>query len=277
MQELNGLIDVPPNVDVDADIDVDDGKDWCDECDPSGVCRVVRKGTFEGREIYCDCEFGKYKQHRKLKQMQYHFKNCGVPKRLHGVNMETARAMYSNEAMQSPTMDCVRDFLNGWSTTDPESGNEREGLCIFGKNGVGKSSLMVIVARRIYRFGLVPFYIKYSDMIENGIQDNFTNEDVHGRIVANVQKDVCKTADVLFVDDLGDPFGNYSKQESKNKRDIFFNIISYRHENMLPTHLTSNYKSLGHLANQFDPRIASRIKEMCATTVFNNVDVRNHC
>ena len=79
----------------------------------------------------------------------------------------------------------------------------------------------------------------------------------------------------LCLDDLGDPFAPQDDYvETKDRRDILFRILSARHEKGLTTHISANFFDFDEMREQFDPRIADRIKEMCAVVEMEGPNLR---
>ena len=72
---------------------------------------------------------------------------------------------------------------------------------------------------------------------------------------------------VLAIDDLG------SERITDWTRVTLYMIINSRYNAMLPLYVTSNY-NLKELADNFDPRIASRLKQMCTTIKLIGKDKR---
>lgn len=238
----------------------------CGQCDLSG-----RRPD----GLYCDCSFGRRKQAADMQAVEDRFDNAGVPTRLHGADLEGLRRLAGEKVMQQPALKAVCSVLDGEPATDPEHGTERPGICLLGPNGIGKSGLLVILARQVFRFGRIPLWIKYADLVRDGVQAGYgvtCAEDVE---LSTVRLQAAQRVHTLCLDDLGDPFaptGDYV--ETKDRRDILFRILSARHEEGLTTHISANFGSFEELKQQFDPRIADRVKEMCAVCTMEGPNLR---
>ena len=165
--------------------------------------------------------------------------------------------------------DAVRALEEKGEVTDPGHGTKRGSLCLLGRNGTGKSGLLVHLARQHFLAGQIPLWIKYADLVRDGVQAGY------GTSVEYAPGLELSTVDVLLIDDLGDPFApSGSYVETSDRRDILFRILSARHEEGLPTHITSNHRSLQEIKEQFDPRTADRVKELCATVEMDGTNLR---
>ena len=276
---MQGKIQIPKDVNLDKyDLDkyhFDKGDTFpCDNCDPSGVKGRYKSEPFSGRLIYCNCQYGKKMHLKKQQSMESCFNHCGIPKRLHGVTVDTAKRKFDTSTIHSRTWDVFMELKRNFQCTDPRTQKLRDGITLLGKNGVGKSGLLVIMAREYWKSGLTPLYIKYQDLVKNGIQSGYDEYNKQEIQMSYIRKRIVCNADVLILDDLGDPFESRREQETKDRREILFNVIAERHERKLPILISGNYKSLDAIAKQFSPRIASRIKEMTAIATLHNRDLR---
>jgi DNA replication protein DnaC len=236
----------------------------CDRCDFRGIEKVVQVSPRRTQQVYCDCRHGRRKHLEHYRRLHDVFDHAGVPDRLRGATLQSLEKA-GPDVMQSEAVRAVRRL---------KSGADREGLCLFGPNGIGKTGLLVIIARHYYTEGYTPLFIKYGDLIRDGIQagyGQYTREDVE---LSGLRLRTAQRADVLCLDDLGDPFGGSDYEETKDRRDLLFQIVAARHERSLPTHITANYGDLTDLMQQFDPRIADRLREMCTVTHFHAESLR---
>lgn len=69
-----------------------------------------------------------------------------------------------------------------------------------------------------------------------------------------------KTAEMLFIDELGAE--NVSVKSWGNELTPIIDLLSYRHDHQLFTMVTTNY-DMGRIDENYGPRIADRLKEMC--------------
>ena len=283
--ETEALEDLtPPEVELGRSNDGADapGEGRLDSSSPADVARPqggCGECNLQGRRLdtglYCDCELGKRKHLDAMQSVEDRFDTAGVPTRLRGVTLEGYRELAGEEAARQPAVEAVQTLLEGRPATDPTFGTERPGICLLGANGIGKSGLLVILARHVFRAGHVPLWIKYADLVRDGVQAGYGvtyREDVE---LSTLRLQAAKRVHTLCLDDLGDPFAatrNYD--ETGDRRDILFRILSARHERGKTTHITANYGGLGELQEQMDPRIADRIKEMCAVYTMRGPNLR---
>jgi len=210
-----------------------------------------------------------------MERIEERFDRAGVPDRLDGVTLESLRHRAGDVVMRTEAVRAVRQLLSGKTATDPEHQTEHGSVCMLGTNGRGKSGLLVILARHVFaEKGRVPLFIKYADLVRDGVQagyGTYTNEGVE---LSEIRRQAAQRVHTLCLDDLGDPFSDPDSSESADRRDILFRILSARHEQGLPTHFTANFSSLHEIARQMDPRIADRIKEMCAVVQMDGPNLR---
>ena len=77
-----------------------------------------------------------------------------------------------------------------------------------------------------------------------------------------------------YYDDILHVSRSFLINETRDRRDLLFQVLSARHKRGLITHFTANFDSLQGIARQFDPRIADRIKEMCAVVEMGGQNLR---
>ena len=261
--EPGDLPDLPDSGDA---TEVARAQGGCGECDLSG-----RRPD----GLYCDCRFARRKQVADMQAVEERFDNAGVPDRLRGATLDGLRELAGEEVMQQPAVQAVRDVLSGEPATDPTHGTERPGVCLLGPNGIGKSGLLVVLAREVFKSGRIPLWIKYADLVRDGVQAGYGVTHVEDIELSTVRLQAAQRVHTLCLDDLGDPFapsGDYV--ETKDRRDILFRILSARHEKDLTTHISANFASFEELKQQFDPRTADRIKEMCAVHTMEGPNLR---
>lgn len=237
-----------------------------------GDCGINGRSKDEPR--YCSCEYGRECQVRHMRRIEERFGEAGVPTRLQGVSLDSLKDRAGDVVMHTEAVQAVRDLMTDDTTIDPEYGTEHDGLCILGTNGRGKSGLLVILARQVFLDGHVPLFIKYADLVRDGVQSGYGEYTSEGVELSEVRRQAAQRVHTLCLDDLGDPFAEHDKAETQDRRDILFRILSTRHERGITTHFTANYSSLGEIARQFDPRIADRIKEMCAIVQLDGPNLR---
>lgn len=154
----------------------------------------------------------------------------------------------------------------------------RQGMCITGPVGVGKTMALCLLARdwliqraettaghmwgdfsRFYwRFIVFPEFIMR-------VQDAFNNK--KGEETAWEMLEEIAKVPALIIDDLG------AEKPTEYVRQATYFIINHREMNQLPTFITTNF-SMDHLDENLDPRISSRIAGMCEVIRMEGADRR---
>jgi len=246
----------------------------CEDCDYRGAADRVG-----GADVYCDCQHGRRKHYEHFQRIHDRVPESGVPKHLIGVTLESLRAVAGDDVMDTEAVQAIQAPLNGHETgyLDPEHGTYHGGLCVLGPNGKGKTGLLTILARKAYREGFTPLFVKYADLysaVQAGYGQFVEGSPQHD--LGQIRVETAQRVDVLCLDDLGDPFAEAQSDYNvpKDRRDILFRVLSSRHEAGRPVHITANHASLQEIARQFDPRIADRIKEVCAVVQMDGPNLR---
>jgi DNA replication protein DnaC len=122
--------------------------------------------------------------------------------------------------------------------------NYSKGLYLTGSVGVGKTSLMALIARWFAKYFIVkPYFVTTGVLFDMYFEKKYTE----------VNKLMEST--VLFLDDLGREYG------SDYPLSKFENFMEYRYGNMLPTFITSNLKIEDLKKREGFERIADRIND----------------
>lgn len=255
----------------------------CTACDHRGIRRSGRLGS-----VYCTCPLGRERQRLHLLRNEKLFDHAGIPTHLKHVTLDSLRAV-DDLTGKEDAVEAVASITETGTVTCPVTGHVRRSLCLFGRPGIGKSGLLVVVARDVYRKGFVPLWIKYLDLVKSVQAGYGQHIDFDGPELSTLRIQAAQQASVLFLDDLGDPYasehagrgagrsayaGTPARGESKDRRDIAFQVLSARHERQRPTFISANYQSLDGAYRQFDPRFADRIKEMCALVTMSGKNLR---
>lgn len=141
------------------------------------------------------------------------------------------------------------------------------GVFLYGPNGVGKTGLLTsAMLRRVQQTGESRYWFRFSDMLR-AVRDGYRDE------TSSIKTLLLQRVRLLMLDDLGDPFS--TGPESDNARSIFYDVVSYRYDMGLPMLLTSNHTTLEAFVDDFDPRTADRILDMCAHAYMGGRNLRH--
>jgi len=128
-----------------------------------------------------------------------------------------------------------------WAQVMDEAGVDNgQCLVLAGPTGVGKSTAMAWLARRLAEKGRRPLWQYAPEMFAR----------LH---MGEIQHHVITVADVLLIDDLG-------AEDEPRYRAKFEALIYYRHAARRPTMITSNLKA-EEFVNRYGPRVVDRLQE----------------
>jgi DNA replication protein DnaC len=155
----------------------------------------------------------------------------------------------------------VRDYTENLSFKYIKSKKSQRGLCLIGGPGVGKTGLISCVEPLIAQKGhfMLSLYVpELLRLIKNSEQ------------AENMLK-VMRTAEVLFLDDLGNPL--FADPISPEVYSLFVCIFDARLKHNRPTFITTNLDE-DTLEEQFGTYILSRIQTLCHMFILPGIDLR---
>jgi DNA replication protein DnaC len=155
----------------------------------------------------------------------------------------------------------VRDYTENLSFKYIKSKESQRGLCLIGGPGVGKTGLISCVEPLIAQKGhfMLSLYVpELLRLIKNSEQ------------AENMLK-VMRTAEVLFLDDLGNPL--FADPISPEVYSLFVCIFDARLKHNRPTFITTNLDE-DTLEEQFGTYILSRIQTLCHMFILPGIDLR---
>ncbi|QHX36096.1 primosomal protein DnaI [Spiroplasma sp. TIUS-1] len=114
-----------------------------------------------------------------------------------------------------------------------------KGIYIYGKVGVGKTEFLKVTANRFLQKGKKVVFIKTLTLTTKA------HDEMFAEIKSKNTLNMCKYAEVLFLDDVGE-----EKPTTWKRDEILFNIIDYRYSHKLLTFFSSNL-NLTKLRNKY--------------------------
>ena len=208
---------------------------------------------------FCPCRAGAERRARFEAGVTLGDPSCRTPSRLDGASLAGCRVAVRD----APTADAraerhaATDAAERFDRAVRDGRAPTAGLCLFGPVGTGKSYTLAALAAALRDRGVPVVWTTYASMV--GAVQRHYGTDRAGTVEVNLQR-----CPVLAVDDLGDPFRTRGAvQETEDRRRIVLGVVAERAAHFRPTLISANYGSLQEMADQFDPRIADRVREAC--------------
>jgi len=236
---------------------------------PCGSCNGMGR-TRDGS--FCSCDYGQEKQQKHTKRIRDTFRSAGVPSRLRKHTLASWDEKCGGEDGKARARGLVREIIEDGTATGRQ-GTARPGLLLYGDNGIGKTGLMSGLLKRLFDQGHAVLWIKWSGMIDD-VQATYDGSSQGTSTEARVS--ALQRVSHLFLDDFGEPFRSRDRwRVSDDRRDITWQVLSARHEEDKPTFITTNHEGLTPISDQFSPRIADRIMEMCTVAEMSGRNLRH--
>ncbi|WP_220208845.1 hypothetical protein [Reticulibacter mediterranei] len=155
----------------------------------------------------------------------------------------------------------VEDYIENLNFHHIRSKGSQHGLCLIGGPGVGKTGLISCIEPLIAqkgRFMLSLYVPELLRLVKNP------------ELAENMLK-VMRTAEVLFLDDLGNPL--FADPVSPEVYSLFVCVFDARLKHNRPTFITTNLDE-DTLEEQFGTYILSRIQTLCHMFILPGIDLR---
>lgn len=242
----------------------------CTVCQDSGwisagtktIKRVCPDGRVEEYEVSSGVRKCECRSRHLGKQL---LNKAGLPT-MHGT------ATFDNYEPLTPTQQMARlmakKYVEGWPATS------EKGLLFIGASGVGKTHLLVAMAKELIECRLVSCAFVDFNMFLDRRKDEFarkTTDEETARVL---------NADLLFLDDIG------VSRMTDFAGEVLSKIINERYNRRLPLVATTNLKftgsenarlsDTGELGDRIGPRAFSRLSEMCRVLTIDGVDFRQN-
>jgi len=182
------------------------------------------------------------------KQNEERLESMGIRKRFYYSTFDTYRAETKDQEI---ALTVCRDFAE----RKKEVSETGENLFLVGMPGTGKNHLACSIVRE---FGNGSIIVKASDMIRN-IRESYRKDSIDTE-----QYLIEKYASyrLLAINEIGVQFG------TEAEKNIIFEVIDLRYENMLPTIFISNL-NLQEIKNYIGDRVIDRMMENGKVVIFN--------
>lgn len=154
----------------------------------------------------------------------------------------------------------LEDF---WSMEREEFAEARNGLCLVGRPGAGKTHTAWFVVRQLLERG-------WDNVAFHSVPvlfDEFTHRSQNKRADKDLI-DALVSVDLLVLDDLG------AKPLTEFREERLLRVLDGRYAGQMPTIVTTNIAT-ENFSQHFGARNASRIAGMCRVVLFANKDWRS--
>jgi DNA replication protein DnaC len=142
----------------------------------------------------------------------------------------------------------AKRFVEGFSR------ETKEGLCLWGVPGNGKTELAGMIANTVHTAGYSVVFIKVSDLLER-LRSSFDKENKENE--AQIMK-ALRTCDLLILDEVGS-----EKIVGKEwAHDVVLRVVDGRYVDLKPIVITSNI-AMSQLDGVVGERIQDRFYQMC--------------
>ena len=162
---------------------------------------------------------------------------------------------------QREYMENIRNYLYDYSTNYTE---KDKSILLYGPVGVGKTYMLSSVAREIINRGYSVVYMSAMQLLKKLFSIRYKN--FNDQPQPEVEE-ILYDCDVLMIDDLG------TENSSDTNISLLFDLLNYRIQQQKTTMISTNI-SLDDLSEQYDARIASRIKGEFMPIQFFGRDIR---
>lgn len=171
--------------------------------------------------------------------------SSGIPERFMNRTLSTYQPSNSNESQQK-----IFSFCKEYA--DDFKKNKSIGLSFFmlGMVGTGKTHLSIGIALEIMQNGYTSVFTSASKMLRS-IKETYRkdSEKSEGEVIA-----IYSTCDLLIIDEVGVQRG------SDYEKDMLFDVINERYENLRPTIILSNL-TLEEIKSYLGERVFDRVRE----------------
>lgn len=190
--------------------------------------------------------------------------SSGIPPRFQEAHLSTNCEQYAHDTGKEKALAAAQRLAKEGLIR--QRGRERFCLLLSGPYGTGKTWLATAAFKELLYRQKSGLWQKYYAFIRSvqasyGASSDTTTEAVLGRY---------RRTPVLLLDDVGDLT---VEQETRDRRNLLYEMLDYRNDHLLPTLITTNLGA-EELRDQFGERTMQRILEMCALIGMDGQNLR---
>ena len=142
------------------------------------------------------------------------------------------------------------------------SGERKKGVILSGVNGIGKTHLAVAIVLHMTSIGKRANFKNIVDLISE-LKDSFKSG-------SELYLHSLLDCELLVLDDLG---AEYSRNDSGWVSELIYKILNRAYEDKKIVVITTNLSDY-ELTNKYEPRIISRLRDMCEYITWGDKDHR---
>lgn len=178
-----------------------------------------------------------------------------------GVAKRFQRCSFENYKVSNPNQKEVKEVMQEFAENFHQHLDAGTPVLLLGGVGTGKTHLASAIANHIAIDGYDTIFRSVSGIIRS-IRDSWGKSGEESKLI-----EIYKTVDLLIIDEVGVQNG------TPNERNILFDIINARYEDVMPTIMITNCK-FDKFTEQVGLRIASRIQHNGTYIPFDWEDYR---
>ncbi|MFQ3249626.1 MAG: DNA replication protein DnaC [Glaciecola sp.] len=263
--ELHGEVDYTARIVFEVVERSEEGEQWDDVDKTKPYCPICAKQKQDEEETQKRKE--EEKQRIELMRVRRH-SELALPLRFASNTFSSYKPI--NKAAERNYQTC-KSYADNFQYVFEEG----KSLLMLGSLGTGKSHLASAIGYQLAEDGYQPHYTTLQNILESvkatwsSTATRMVYKDCHSVEVKITSQDVIEryvSYDLLIIDEILSVL-------NENDRNLIFNIIDERYQNMKPTIVISNFTEK-ELAKIISERSVSRLKQGSGTLIFNWEDYR---
>ena len=236
-------------------------------CPICGTEKTWRMGNIMGAilrvPIMCQCEVDLEEEIKRQEEAKAKLERINRMLALSNLGERFKDATFDSFKVTPETENCWNEFKD---YAEKFSKDTKEGICIYGRAGNGKSHLAASLVHRLIERGYTAVFIEAPDLFSR-IKATYGTE---GEGSEDKIMRALGRCDLLVLDDAG------AEKPTDWVQEKFYQIINSRYKNNLPLVITTNTKDMAGLEEIIGFRAYDRVLEMCEPLKNNGESYRRN-